>query len=196
MSGLPDPETEAYDEVMRSTWEDHESGGLREDHEHERRYVLGVDPGYTTGWSLVDIATGDEHGWRHIKFPDMAEHLAQLEPTGWHISDIVIEDFTLLGGKALAQTGSHFETVQVIGMFRLWAVYTGTPVHMQPPSIKTIAEKYTGVKPRGAHDKNHHVDAFNHACYWLRTQGKYVTKLEREGLSDHPRRAPSDSTGG
>jgi len=140
--------------------------------------VLGVDPGFTTGISLVDITTGHEHSWWHIKFPDMLQWLRDNSPESLGIDEIFMEDFALLAGKALAQSGSKFETVQVIGMFALWA--QDIPIHMQPPTIKSMAEKWTGVKPKGTHDKSHHVDAFNHACYGLRKQGRYRTVLERE----------------
>lgn len=146
------------------------------------RYILGVDPGLTTGWSLVDMVTGEEHSWLHIEFRRMVDHLLVSHAKEYDIAVIVIEDFALLGGKALAQTGSKFETCQVIGMFKLWAGRTDTPVFMQPPSIKPIAQGFSGVKPKGAHHLSHHIDAFNHAIFWLRKRGMYKTKLEREGL--------------
>lgn len=146
------------------------------------RYILGVDPGLTTGLSWVDIATGEEHSWRHVSFDSMASYLWSLGyPTNNNIAAIVIEDFALLGGKALAQTGSKFETCQVIGMFKLWSYGDGTSIFMQPPSIKPIAQGFSGIRPKGDHSLSHHIDAFNHAIFWLRKQGHYQTKLEREG---------------
>lgn len=100
------------------------------------------------------------------------------------IDQIFIEDFALLQGKALAQSGSKFETVQVIGMFKLWAYFSDVPVTMQMPTIKPMAEKWTGVKPKGRHALSHHIDAYNHACYGLRKQGRFVTVLERESAND------------
>jgi hypothetical protein len=145
-------------------------------------WVLGVDPGVTTGISLVDITTGHELSWWHIHFDDITEWLHMNLPTDIGVDEIFMEDFTLLQHKALQQSGSRLETVQVIGMVKLWA--DGTPVHMQLPNIKSMAEKWTGIAPKGKHDKSHHIDAFNHACYGLRKQGRYRTVLERAHDND------------
>lgn len=147
-----------------------------------RGYTLGIDPGLTTGWSIVNSDTGEEVSWLQIKFEDILQHLHTWDCVELGVDDIVVEDFALLGGKAKAQIGSRFETVQVIGMVKMWAWFTQTPVHLQAPSVKPLAERFTGRKPSGNHALSHHVDAYNHACYWLRQQGRYKTKLEREGM--------------
>ena len=142
-------------------------------------WVLGVDPGVTTGISVVDITTGNELRWWHVHFDDIIMWLMTNTCDDLGIDEIFMEDFTLLQHKALQQSGSRLETVQVIGMVKMWAALTNTPVHMQLPNIKSMAEKWTGVAPKGKHDKSHHIDAFNHACYGLRKQGRYRTVLER-----------------
>jgi hypothetical protein len=147
-------------------------------------WVLGVDPGYTTGISVVDITTGRELRWWHVKFDDILIWFLTNDCLDLGVDEIFMEDFTLLQHKALQQSGSRLETVQVIGMVKMWAVNTNTPIHMQLPTIKALAEKWTGVVPKGSHDKSHHIDAYNHACYGLRKQGRFVTVLERETSND------------
>lgn len=139
--------------------------------------VLGIDPGLTTGWSLnrnnEELAKGDVH------FKDVCEFILSF-PRQDKLDALVIEDFALLGSKAIAQTGSKFETCQVIGMFKLWAYGAGTPVIMQPPNIKPLAEKFSGRSPKGAHKLSHVVDAYNHAIYYLKRNDCYETEFERE----------------
>jgi len=116
-----------------------------------------------------------------VPFPDMTDWLILKEHLlPQYTKVIVVEDFALRGGKEKSQIGSHFETVQVIGMLRLWAARAGMSIHLQPPSIKPIAQRYTGRLPKGAHSKSHSVDAYNHVAYYLKGIGHFETRYERE----------------
>jgi hypothetical protein len=93
-----------------------------------------------------------------------------------------------MNGKEKAQIGSRFETVQVIGAIRQWAAREHAHIVLQPASIKPIAEKWTGIKPSGAHNKNSHwIDAVNHTAYYLRSVGHYTTALEGGGYVEQNR---------
>lgn len=143
--------------------------------------VLGIDPGIGTGWSLNRNNTEIAHGV--VLFQNMTRFLIH-ELKAENLDAVVIEDFALLGSKALAQIGSKFETCQVIGMFKLWAAGKGYPVILQPPSIKPIAQKFSGRKPKGPHSLSHDIDAYNHSIYYLKKKGCYETVLEKE-LREH-----------
>jgi len=140
----------------------------------------GFDPGYSTGWALLNWVDGEQLDEGTIPFPDMPEFLFDKGEMLERTRAIVVEDFALRGGKEKAQIGSHFETVQVIGMLRLWAASAGLSIHLQAPSIKPIAQRFTGRVPKGAHSKSHPVDAYNHVAYYLKGIGRYETRLERE----------------
>ena len=127
--------------------------------------VLGVDPGTTTGYWLYDGMTPtDVNDQVHIN--DMPAHLYSLSERSNNIDIIVIEDFALLGGKALAQIGSKFETCQVIGMFKLWAYGYGLRIVMQTPGIKPIAKRWSDIKVPSNHKLSHRFDAALHAVYY------------------------------
>jgi len=140
----------------------------------------GFDPGYSTGWALVDWQDGELLDEGTVKFDDMTAWLMAKERMLGNTKKNVVEDFALRGGKEKAQIGSHFETVQVIGMLRLWTARAGMSIHLQQPSVKPIAQRYTVRVPKGAHSKSHSVDAYNHVEYYLHGIGHYETRLERE----------------
>lgn len=146
--------------------------------------MFSFDPGETTGWALFNYSTGDLIDKGQVKFDDIFNWLLDMQG---HLPETVIvpvEDFRLLGSKAVAQTGSRFETVQVIGAIRLWLAPYRIEMFLQPASIKPIAQGWTGLKPTGAHNKNSHwVDAYNHGAYYLRSVGHYTTALEGGGYN-------------
>lgn len=138
--------------------------------------VLGVDPGYTTGWSLNEDNTELESG--QVTFDEIVEWLNTHYWVG--INYLVIEDFSLFKGKALAQIGSKFETCQVIGMFKLWADIHRIPVIMQAPTIKSFATKYSGRKVPSNHSLSHSTDAYLHAVFFLQQHGHFKTIADWE----------------
>jgi hypothetical protein len=148
------------------------------------RFIVSFDPGDTSGWSTWDYDEGEPLEEGSVFHTEMPEWLTDRNLTRKWIKAIVIEDFRLMQNKAIAQTGSHFYACQIIGMLKLWAYSPeqSIPIKLQPPSIKGIAERLTGRKPVGAHKKSHSVDAYNHAAFYLRQEGKYRSLLERQGL--------------
>ena len=143
--------------------------------------LFAFDPGGTTGWALFTYADGQVVDKGQVDFASIFDWLNDMEGHLPTTIAIVVEDFRLMGGKAKAQTGSRFETVQVIGAIRQWASKYHTHILLQPPSIKPIAERWTGLHPVGSHANSHWVDAVNHGSYYLRQVGHYTTKLEGGG---------------
>lgn len=143
--------------------------------------LFSFDPGGTTGWALFNYSSGDLLDVGQVQFDQFFDWLNEMEGHLATTTAIVVEDFRLMGGKAKAQTGSRFETVQVIGAIRQWASKYHTHILLQPPTIKPIAERWTDLRPKGAHSNSHWVDAYNHGAYYLRQVGHYTTKLEGGG---------------
>jgi hypothetical protein len=150
--------------------------------------MFSFDPGLTTGWVLWNYETGDLLDKGQIHFDRIFNWFYEMEG---HLPETIIvpvEDFRLMNGKEKAQIGSRFETVQVIGAIRLWLAPHRIEMFLQPASIKPIAERWTGLKPTGAHNKNSHwVDAYNHGAYYLRSVGHYTTALEGGGYVEQNR---------
>lgn len=144
------------------------------------KQVLGIDPGLTTGWSLLQDPWGHMIVEGQESFERMPAFLHGFQNHYGPVETIVMEDYQLFKHKALQQSGSKLETTQVIGMVKMWAFFYGIPIILQSPQVKTIAERLSGRVPKGAHKNSHHVDAYNHAIYWLQSQGRYKSAFERE----------------
>ena len=130
-------------------------------------FCAAFDPGETTGWSVFN-RLGQQSDYGQAKGRD--ELYKVLETIG-PVPHVVIEDYTLYQHKAIQQSGSKLEAVRVIGAIESWATINKSRITRQPASIKAIAQMWSGVKPKGAHSKNHHVDAFNHGYYYLQKEG-------------------------
>lgn len=146
--------------------------------------IYAFDPGDTTGWARLRYEDGYLYESGSVPFRDMCEFLTTRSEDLNRAEAIICEDWRLFGNKAKQMVGSDFKAIQVIGMLQLWIhPWTDVPFVLQPPNIKSIAEKFSGIKPTGTHDKSHHIDAMNHGIYWLKSKGHYLTELERRGSS-------------
>lgn len=143
-----------------------------------KQLVLGVDPGGTTGWSMLSNEDGYEFASGQLRMDEVAPWLQ--DHLNKPLAHIIIEDFRLSPEKAKAQIGSRFDTCKVIGMFELFAHILSIPITLQPRTVKPIAERFSGIRPPRNHKMSHHIDAYNHAVYWLTQQGRFTTKLMRE----------------
>lgn len=131
------------------------------------RYLLAVDPGETSGWAVFS-PEGQPLGFGQVRGREaLYDLLQEIGP----VKVVVCEDYRLFGHKAIQQSGSKMETVRVIGAIDSWAHQFGVKPFMQPSSIKSIAVKWSGLKPIGSHDNSHHVDAYNHGYYYLQKNG-------------------------
>ena len=138
-------------------------------------FYLAFDPGKTTGWALFDgmgqvLKTGQANLDELI---DLTEEWAKMP-----IGTIIYESFVLFRHKARQQTGSKMEASQAIGIIKTLARKTDATLVEQDPTIKSLAQKWTQLKPIGDHAQSHWVDAFNHGAYWLIRQGIRKTALE------------------
>jgi len=143
---------------------------------------LSYDPGRTTGWARF-TDDGEAAGYGQLTMDELLAHVENMillhndDP----IKVLIVEDFVLFGHKAQQQTGSRMEASQVIGILRTLAERTGAEFFLQPSNIKSLAEKWTQLSPKGmVHSKTHWIDAFNHGAYYLIKQGIRKTELERE----------------
>jgi len=133
-------------------------------------HYLAIDPGHTSGWATFNNEGGVTGAGQIKGMPEMHAFLSKLTPPP---KVVIIENFRLFAHKAAQQSGSSLETVQVIGLIKSMCYGWQAEVVEQAPSIKPIAEKWSGIKPKGSHDKSHKVDAYNHGIYYL-VQNKIV----------------------
>jgi len=131
--------------------------------------MISIDPGKTTGVVEWSAEYKPIHYDQLLWEDPLYEYLDKvLDPP----SVVVLEKFTLYGHKAKQQSGSDMLTSQIIGVVKSYARVWRSKLIEQPASIKPIAEKWSGVKPTGAHNKNSHwVDAYNHGYYYLQKNG-------------------------
>lgn len=140
-------------------------------------FYVSFDPGKVTGWAIFDgmgqvLNTGQANLDELI---DLTEEFAKM-PVG----AVIYESFVLFKHKARQQTGSKMEASQAIGIIKAFARKTDATLVEQDPTIKSLAQKWTQLKPIGDHAQSHWVDAFNHGAYWLIRQGIRKTALEME----------------
>jgi len=128
--------------------------------------VISVDPGDTTG-----IAYWEDDGTfisrETMSQNELFDKLEQLSD----VTVIVCEDYRLRQGKQMAQTGSRFVAVQIIGALKAYARRVGAKFVLQPPNILTIAAMHSQVKRPSNHAKSHDIDAYNHGFYYFETKG-------------------------
>lgn len=139
--------------------------------------VLSFDPGETTGWVFQDPDKMLDYG-QAKGLIEVIDVCTEHESMG--VQQVVIEDYVILQGKAMSHSGSRVPAIQVIGYLKAWAHKQGIPVKMYPARMKPIQQKRTQKFPKGAHSKNHWVDAYNHGRYWLIEQGLAKSALEIE----------------
>lgn len=128
--------------------------------------VISVDPGDTTGiayWS----DSGELLRKEMLDFDQLIDKLEELQ----NVTAIVCEDYRLRQGKQMAQTGSRFVAVQLIGALKAYARRVGAKFVLQPANVLTIAALHSGVKRPSNHAKSHDIDAYNHGYYYFETKG-------------------------
>lgn len=146
--------------------------------------VLALDPGERVGWARADVDelgawTDLRHGITPLREMALALHRALTPEEGFQPQRdydlVIVEDWRLRADKAREFAGSRFPAVQFIGMVRLCAWVSGVEVVMQPPRIKTPADKtlaalnpelYEKVTRPLKHDDAHDLDAIRHLWFW------------------------------
>ncbi len=127
------------------------------------------DPGETTGYATFNeegelMAAGQIYG-----FDSLVEWLA-VTPSD-RLKAVICEDFIILRKKAAVFAGNKMEVIQAKGAIRAHTSSKKVKFILQRSDIKPIAERLTGVRPKGKHSENHWVDALNHGKYYLIKQG-------------------------
>jgi hypothetical protein len=178
----PEPTENEFDEFDWVSW-------LHSNKETSDMCVIAIDPGDThIGVSIGVVSHVPEQS--QILFSLEMERRANLEfiqdmlSAGW-VDTLVVEDFTLIPGKAMAQSGSRMLTSRMIGMFE-WMIiqdkrsreaYTPIiPLVLQMPHIKktqmAICKRH-GIKPIPCGNSGHARDSQLHFWYFA---------LHHEGL--------------
>ena len=128
--------------------------------------IISVDPGETTGiayWS----DKGDFVEKEALTQEQLFDKIESLE----NVTAIVCEDYRLRQGKQMAQTGSRFVAVQVLGALKAYSHKVGAKFVLQPANVLTVAALHSGVKRPSNHAKSHDIDAYNHGYYYFETKG-------------------------
>lgn len=136
---------------------------------------MAFDPGLHTG-----IAIWDDKGkfikW-HTTHSNEELH-AYLAEDVEGIKVVIYEDYRLFRHKAQEQVGSKIPAAQAIGIIETFARIWKAKIIKQPSSIKSTAEKWTGLVTAGmSHDKTHPIDAFNHGEYYMIKLGLKEIKI-------------------
>jgi len=140
--------------------------------------VFSVDPGETNGWVYQDPEKMIDFG----QAQGLANLIQAIKEYEGEIDYLVIEDYIILGKKAMSHSGSRVPAIQIIGWLKGWALEHNVPVQMYPARMKPLQQKRTQKFPKGAHAKNHWVDAYNHGRYFLIEKGlaKSALQIEKE----------------
>jgi hypothetical protein len=163
--------------------------------------IFGLDPGETTGWCLVRsdargislvgggqsplsvilqraLHPGKARAWSG----DTCEFNLQTEDIDKEFVEkpdlIIYETFRLYQHKALAQIGSQFLTVEVIGVAKYLAAYHGIPIIDSPAANKQFfaVNNYDKLKNNDLipdfvgsrfHDNRHCLDSLCHVLSYL-----------------------------
>lgn len=135
---------------------------------------LAFDPGVSTGWASFD-ESGEVTAKGIVRGLDnLIDFLADRE----EIPRVVIyEGYRVFGHKAKAHIGSKVETVQAIGMIKVYASKWGAKLVEQPSSILAIAQLWSGVRLPSNHDKSHDIAAYNHGVYYLQKNNIRKSRL-------------------
>jgi len=141
--------------------------------------ILAIDPGETVGIAWISFE-GQTYDIQELPVDEFFEWLArQVDPERpYFVGPIVIEDYRLLRGKQMQQTGSTFPAVQVIGAARLAARVSGVELVTQSPQILRLTEMHMHWP---VHAPTSHVpdylSAQLHALHYMETQGISTARL-------------------
>jgi hypothetical protein len=139
----------------------------------QAKYLV-FDPGLSTGWAAFD-EKGDVQAKGILRGLD--ELISFLSDREDYPDVVIYEGYTVFGHKAKAHIGSKVETVQAIGMIKVYASRWKAEIVEQPSSILSIAQLWSGVRLPSNHDKSHDIAAYNHGVYYLQKSGIRKSRL-------------------
>jgi hypothetical protein len=135
--------------------------------------VLGLDPGVTTGWGVIEA--NEDLKLKVLQF-GMTKDQTLLEVQDWfRKSDLVVIESFLVRPKH-ARTGAFdwdpLDTVQVIGAAKLLCRICETPYTEQQASQKPVGYGFLKKKYVQGKKNMHAWDALAHAAFYLVKNGK------------------------
>lgn len=149
-------------------------------------YYMSFDPGEGTGyatWAENGYLTGfgnvynDVNGVSELLMGGMGFGGMGINPDAISpVPEVIIyEKWKLLKTKEFY--GSTLLSSQVVGVIRAYAHLVGAELVSNETNVKTVAQKWTGLKPVGAHSTQHFVDAINHGWHYLQCEKKVTPRI-------------------
>lgn len=137
-----------------------------------RGSLLVVDPGKATALNVVLPGGHMRTNKAALDELPLALHgLLQPSLDGDAVAFVVCEDYHLLSGKAMQQSGSSMPSSQGIGMCRTACEWTDTPLYLVPPNIKRAGHQALDAAGRDAYAacrNDHERDVVDIAGFVLR----------------------------
>ena len=129
--------------------------------------ILGIDPGKTSGWALLEDALPLKMGeWKETEFATELHSLCKAESP----DVLVIEDFVFRPGFKEGKWKTT-EVSKLIGEARTIAKIEQIEYVEQAPAIKPVGYGMAGLKYVKGKRGTHMQDAIAHATYYWRTVG-------------------------
>ena len=158
----------------------------------EYKYVLGQDPGDTTGVAMLRYTdnTPPELIYLH-QIPDGREgffyfFIGTEVGEGTEVTSVSEKWVTREGVRGAKITPAYIEGIQDA----IWGFQT----EYQPPNVKPIiGDEFLKVNNLWTEGKRHQMDALLHALYWLRSQGHEPTLKALSGESAEPLAQPGEA---
>lgn len=138
--------------------------------------LLAVDPGLSTGWSVLDtdkrpviVSFGTDR-------PQAKFYNSLMGGEFNDVDRIVMEDYLIrpVAMKGFQHNWNKPIAVLVMGAVELWAAMYSIPITLQQPAIKPQAAGLTGLPYKKGKADMHHYDSMLHGCYWL-IKNKIIT---------------------
>jgi hypothetical protein len=130
---------------------------------------VAFDPGLRTG-----LAVANDNGiqaYHTVHFNDMEDSLLSwLKYWGEYPATVIFEDYRLnpVTAKHVEKIHSKMETVQVIGMIKMWCKTNNIECVEQERNRKLVGYKYWGKKSLSkSNPTNHAYDAAAHLMFWM-----------------------------
>jgi hypothetical protein len=133
--------------------------------------VLGIDPGKTTGWGLLDCSPVERKvvrvgEWKEAEFEDELLKILREEP----VDALVIEDFVFRPNFKEGKWKTT-EVSKLIGKASTCAKLFDCIYVEQPPAIKPVGYGMAKLKYVKGKRGTHMQDAVAHATYYYMTKG-------------------------
>ncbi len=132
--------------------------------------ILGIDPGETTGWGLLEGSRVLRVG--EVKLPRIGEFLRDFEEVDVYVVEDYVQrpDYLMKGKRNNLWIPQH--TAKIIGRVQQTAFLQGKPCILQQPSCKPAGYGFAGVKYVKGKKGTHMQDAVAHASFYWMTVGR------------------------